>query len=225
MSKPPKTLAYTQSVRRRTAYLKELLQDNAAPAGGKATPQPASASCASRSAATPQVNQRQSQANGATLPQQRKTSHSNSLLAVGEYLQRPQGRCSQLAAKTYNLSRLNQIFQAYLPPHLHDHATLARLDSGGWIVQTDSPAWATRLRYLLPNLQKPLAEHLGIQIPAPRIRIAPPAVPAPPPPPPRRMVMTDKTVSVLEGAARNLPDRRLSEAMLRLARHARQSKP
>ena len=223
MSKPPKTPAYTQSVRRRTAYLKELLQDNAAPAGGKTTPQPASAPYASRSAATAQVDQRQRKANETTLPQHCKTS--NPLLAVGEYLQRPQGRCSQLTAKTHNLSRLNQIFKAYLPPHLHDHATLARLDSSGWIVQTDSPAWATRLRYLLPNLQKPLAEHLGIQIPAPRIRIAPPAVPAPPPPPARRMVMTDKAVSVLEGAARNLPDRRLSEAMLRLARHARQSKP
>ncbi len=222
MSKPPRPLASHQSVRRRTAYLKALLQDKAAPEGTKVTSQPASASCTSRSAATPKVNQLQSQTRGSTLPQQQKTS--NTLLAVGEYLQHPQGRCSQLAAKTHNLSRLNQIFRAYLPPHLHDHATLARLDSDGWVVQTDSSAWATRLRYLLPSLQKPLAEHLGTQIPAPRIRIAPPAVPAPTPPPPRRMVMTDEAVSVLEGAARNLPDRRLGEAMLRLARHGRQSK-
>ncbi|MCP5425389.1 MAG: DUF721 domain-containing protein [Gammaproteobacteria bacterium] len=144
------------------------------------------------------------------------------LIAVDATLKRKRNKpLNDLVNKTLHLAQLNRVFRSMLPTHLQEHATLARLDEEGWVVQTDSSAWATRLRYALPELRKPLQLHLGIELPRPRIRIAPPAVPEAPPPPSRRMTVTDQTVSVLENAAQNVADPRLGAAILRLAEHAR----
>ena len=144
----------------------------------------------------------------------------NSLVAVRERLQRPQGRFAELLAQVQRLTQLNQLLRAFLPSSLHEHVTLARLDPDGWVVQTDAPAWAARLRYILPNLRQPLGEKLGIEVPPPQIRIAPSEVPCSPPP--RRMIITDKAAQELEEAARQFSDPHLSAAVLRLAEHARQ---
>jgi hypothetical protein len=144
------------------------------------------------------------------------------LRSTEEHMQRSKSHVAKLILQTKQLSELNHIFHAYLPAYLHAHASLAKLDSEGWVVQTDSPVWATRLRYILPSLQKPLSEKLNFQVPAPRIRVAPPAIPLPPPPRARRMTITHNTAKVLEGAARNLTDRRLGAVMARLAAHAKQ---
>jgi hypothetical protein len=144
------------------------------------------------------------------------------LRSTDEHMQRSNSRIAKLILQTKQLSEINHIFHAFLPAYLHEHASLAKLDSEGWVVQTDSPVWATRLRYILPSLQKPLSEKLKFQVPIPRIRVAPPAVPLPPPPQARRMTITDNTAKVLEGAARNLPDRKLGAVMARLAAHAKQ---
>lgn len=155
-----------------------------------------------------------------TLPA--KPPARRTLRSTDEHMQRSRSRVAKLISQTKHLSEINNIFHAFLPTYLHDHASLARLDSEGWVVQTDSPVWATRLRYILPSLQKPLSEKLKFQVPTPRIRVAPPAVPLPPPLQARRMTITDSTAKVLEGAARNLPDRRLGAVMARLAAHAKQ---
>lgn len=144
------------------------------------------------------------------------------LAPVGECLARSAGPLATLLAHTRRLVELNRIFLAYLPPAFREHATLARMDAEAWIVQTDSAAWATRLRYGLPSIRQQLGRQVGIPLPPPRIRIAPPEVPPPPPPSPRRMVVSESTVATLESAARNLEDPRLGAAMMRLARHARQ---
>lgn len=146
----------------------------------------------------------------------------NPLVAATEQLHQPGSQVAKLVWQTKRLSELNRIFHAFLPSYLHAHAFLARLDQENWVVQTDSSAWATRLRYILPNLRHPLGEHLGIAVPPPRIRIAPPAVPLPPPPPNRRMTITDSTARLIESAAQNIPDRQLGAVMRRLAAHARQ---
>jgi len=70
------------------------------------------------------------------------------------------------------------------------------------------------------TLSHELGEKLGIEVPPPQIRIAPPEVPSPPPS--RRMIITDNTVKTLEEAAQQFSDPRLSAAVMRLAEHARQ---
>jgi hypothetical protein len=145
----------------------------------------------------------------------------NPLRAVEEHLQHPRGRFAELLSQIQRLHQLNQLLHAFLPPHLQDHATLARLDADAWVVQTDSPVWQTRLYYLLPALRQPLSEKLGFAVPPPQIRIVPPEAP-PKAPPVRRMTMTEKTVQELEQAAREFSDPRLRAAVQRLAEHGRQ---
>jgi len=145
----------------------------------------------------------------------------NPLRTVEEHLQHSRGRFAELLSQIQRLHRLNQLLRAFLPLHLQDHATLARLDVDAWVVQTDSPVWLTRLRYLLPALRQPLSEKLGFAVPPPQIRIVPPEA-QPKAPPVRRMTMTDETAQVLEEAARQFSDPRLSAAVRRLAEHGRQ---
>jgi len=68
-----------------------------------------------------------------------------SIPTVGEFCATPLA-CWDNLWRRRQLNRLSQIFHAYLPPHLRDHAVLVRLDAEGWEVQTDSASWATRLR-------------------------------------------------------------------------------
>ena len=122
-------------------------------------------------------------------------------------------------ARADRLARLSQIFHAYLPPHLRDHAVLVRLDAEGWEVQTDSPSWATRLRYALPTIRQALGQQVGMMLPKPRIRVVPAAEPVQPQRP--RLTLTRHSAEVLETAARTLTDPRLGAALRRLAAHGR----
>ncbi len=142
-----------------------------------------------------------------------------SVPTVGEVLRHPSGVLGQLMARADQLARLSQIFRAYLPPHLRDHAVLVRLDAEGWEVQTDSPSWATRLRYALPTIRQALGQQVGMTLPKPRIRVVPAAEPAQPQRP--RLTLTRRNAEVLEAAARTLTDPRLGAALRRLAAHGR----
>ena len=143
----------------------------------------------------------------------------DSVPTVGETLRHPSGVLGQLMARADRLARLSQIFHAYLPPHLRDHAVLVRLDAEGWEVQTDSPSWATRLRYALPTIRQALGQQVGMMLPKPRIRVVPAAEPVQPQRP--RLTLTRHSAEVLETAARTLTDPRLGAALRRLAAHGR----
>jgi len=142
-----------------------------------------------------------------------------SIPTVGEALRHPPGVLGQLIAQAGQLNRLSRIFRAYLPPHLHDHAVLVRLDAEGWEVQTDSASWATRLRYALPTIRQGLGQQLGIALPKPRVRVVPAAAPSLPQRP--HLTLTRRNAEVLETAARTLTDPRLGAALRRLAAHGR----
>ena len=143
-----------------------------------------------------------------------------SIPAVGQRLRQSTGVLGRLVAKADEMNRLSRLFRAYLPPHLHDHAVLIRLDQEAWEVRADSASWATRLRYALPNIRPLLSEHLGVALPKPRIYVAPAT--APPPPPQRlRLTLTQRNAELLEATARSLPDARLGAALRRLAANAR----
>lgn len=142
-----------------------------------------------------------------------------SVPTVGEVLRHPSGVLGQLMARVERLAQLSQIFHAYLPPHLRDHAVLVRLDAESWEVQTDSPSWATRLRYALPTIRQALGQQVGLTLPKPRIRVVPAAEPVQPQRP--RLTLTRRNAEVLETAARAQTDPRLGAALRRLAAHGR----
>ena len=151
--------------------------------------------------------------------QQKASSKMTQQMAlVRDHLRNPKGQLAKLLAQTDKLQHVNRVFRAYLPNHLHEHAMITTMSAKVWVVQTDSSAWATRLRYVLPNLQQQLSDHLKKPVPPLTIRIKPgntveAAVE------PRRMALTEKTAKLLEGTARDLNDQRLGSALLRLSRH------
>jgi hypothetical protein len=152
-------------------------------------------------------------------PDEPSNSSIASMRTVGEVLRHPSGVLGKLMARASRLVRLSGIFRAYLPPLLRDHAVLLELNAERWEVQTDSAAWATRLRYALPTIRQALGQQLNITLPKPRIRVMPAAVPSPAPH--RRLTLTRRNAEVLEAAARAQPDPRLSAALRRLAAHGR----
>ena len=138
--------------------------------------------------------------------------------AIGDGLRQQDGVLGMLMARADRLAQLTRILHAYLPAHLRDHAVLLRLDAEAWTVQTDSPAWATRLRYALYNIRPTLGRHLQLELPKPRIRVAPTAEPVPVLRP--RPTLTADSARLLEVTAGNVFDSRLSAALRKLAAHA-----
>ncbi len=150
----------------------------------------------------------------------RRVGRPSRLLSASDYLHRQHGRIGGLVAHGDRLTRINRLLRAYLPPHLRDHARVVAIGPEWWTVQTESAAWATRLRYLLPSLQKQLGTELGQAVPPLRLRIEPlPEEHSDTMP--RRLTLTRQNAHVLEGAADSIDDCDLGAALRRLARHAR----
>ena len=161
---------------------------------------------------------------------QTKAMRSSTMTPIGDCLRRPKGRLAQLIAQTDYLTRLNRVFHAYLPPHLRDHAQITHQGEQAWTIQTESSAWATRLRYVLPTLRQQISEHLGQEIPRLQIRVQPTATEhgrhstTPTATPTRRMHITKQSADLLAGAAENVNDQKLGAALLRLAERAQAAK-
>ena len=171
----------------------------------------------------PRKTQAQSQLEPTVTEQKKGPSNmTQQMTLVRDHLRSPKGRLAKLLAHTDKLQHVNRVFLAYLPNHLHEHAMITNMSTKAWVVQTDSSAWATRLRYVLPNLQQQLSDHLKKQIPPLTVRIKPgntvEVVVEP-----RRMELTKETAKLLEGTAQDLDDQRLGSALLRLSRHVASS--
>jgi hypothetical protein len=225
MAKQSETLDRRRSLARQyTARLREILRSPAVPqevpqarlaepSGSRPLPQAAQVPQSKTPALPPAAS---------SGPIERSGTGTHHFSIMAYCLRRPRSRVAQLVAKAQRLAHVNQVLRTFLPPHVQEHAVLVRMEPKAWVVQTDSSAWATRLRYLLPNLRQQLAKQLAMPVPALRIRIVPAALPPPSPPPARRLSLTEATANGLEQAARGLADKRLGAAILRLAKHGRQ---
>lgn len=137
--------------------------------------------------------------------------------SVAECLQQPAGRLAAVVAQGERLARLNRLLQALLPPHLQAYARFKSLSPQVWIVQTDSAARATRLRYVLPGLRQQLEAELKQPVPDLKLHVEPP-VAARSPAPPRRLTLNESNADLLKSTADSIKDERLGAALLRLAR-------
>ncbi|MDX1656653.1 MAG: DUF721 domain-containing protein, partial [Candidatus Competibacteraceae bacterium] len=88
-------------------------------------------------------------------------------------MQKVQGTLAGLLHQGQQLARLQRILDDLLPVQLQGRATLVRLDPEAWVVQAESPVWATRLRFSLPALRQQLAQRLGTAVPPLKIKVAP----------------------------------------------------
>ncbi len=83
-------------------------------------------------------------------------------------------RLIDICQRTVLLEELNSKLNGYLPPSLQAHCQVGSFNSGCLVIVTRDPAWASQLRYILPELRDRLRKEAGIyQLSSIKITITP----------------------------------------------------
>lgn len=134
--------------------------------------------------------------------------------------QDPESVLAFIQNKVQQLTKLNHIWQAEISGDLAEHTRVANFRDGYLIVECDSAAWATRLRYTLPDITQKLLKHSDLrdlthiewniqpQFHAPNTQLSQ----LPP-------VLSHASAALLKNAADNIQVKPLQEALLRIAQH------
>src|SRR5436190_655722 len=124
--------------------------------------------------------------------------------------------------KVQQLIKLNQIWQVVIPSELNEHTRVANFRDGCLIIECDSAAWATRLRYLLPDIKQKLLNcpdlHNLVQIEwsiQPEFHIQNTQLKQLP------LTLSSHNAELLKNAADTIPIKSLQEALLRIAEHVK----
>jgi len=115
------------------------------------------------------------------------------------------------------LQRLAALVRDKLGPELAAHCQMSNLRGTTLILSVGSTAWASRLRYQVPQLLQRFRtdERLSV-ISEIEIRVSPASSP-PAAPPPRRVSMSDDAALCVQRCAESVDDQRLKSALSRLA--------
>jgi hypothetical protein len=81
----------------------------------------------------------------------------------GIFQQDPEGILAFIQKKVAQLKKLNQIWQEEIAEDLAAHSRIANFRDGHLIIECDSAAWATRLRYMLPEIRQKLRQYPDLQ--------------------------------------------------------------
>ena len=140
----------------------------------------------------------------------RKPSH-NPFLA-------PQGKVADLITRARHIQRVARRVAPLLGEELAAHCRVAQLDRQVLVLIADSPAWANRIRFQGPQIQRDLAA-AGMPVSRLEVRVRPPEAP------PREEIpipikpLSEHSAKCLEALASAHADSPLGAALQRLARH------
>lgn len=127
-----------------------------------------------------------------------------------------------IQSKVQQLISLNQIWQTAILNELNEHTRVANFREGYLIIECDSAAWATRLRYLLPDIKQKLLTypdlHNLVQI---EWSIQPAFHTQAMPLKPLPLTLSDTNAALLKNAAETIRTKPLQEALLRIAEHVK----
>jgi hypothetical protein len=131
-------------------------------------------------------------------------------------LGKPAPRLARLLRRVAELKRADAEFSSLLPEDLRGHCHIAACREGRVLLHVDSSAWATRLRYLLPELRE--RSTLLSRAEKTEVKVRPPEAPQPvvERPPPQ---LSPGAAKVLLECSRHLSHPPLAESLRRLARH------
>lgn len=134
----------------------------------------------------------------------------------------PEGVLAFIQNKVQQLIKLNQVWQLAIPSELHGHTHVANFREGYLIIECDSAAWATRLRYLLPDIKQQLLNYPDlrdlIQIEwyiQPEFHAQPLQLTSFPP------ILSSTNAELLKNAAETIRIKSLQEALLRITEHVK----
>ncbi len=137
---------------------------------------------------------------------------------MGGLLAGAAGGLGDLVARAWRLARATDCLRQGLPSPLGDHGRVAGFEGGTVVVQADSAAWASRLRFMTAEVIAAVSPVLG-RVDRVKVSVAspPPAArPAPRREPPQ---LGPEPAQTLARAAASVNDPALREALHRLARH------
>ena len=116
------------------------------------------------------------------------------------------------------LQALTRLLNQCLSGELADHVLVANLHNETLVLQADSAAWATKLRYLAPQLLRCLQQHEPLaSVQRLEFRVAPQSQPATPAASPAQL--SSAGADTILASAQTVSDPNLRAALKRLARH------
>ncbi len=138
---------------------------------------------------------------------------------LGHLLGRSSGHIRALVHRARHLQQLTTKLQNYIKPPLSHHCAVTNINNEVLILHADSPVWAARLRYRIPDIQKYMQDQCGLKtLHSIRIRVLLPECGSRNQNA-RRMKITPDTARLLRKVAASVPDPMLRSVLLRLSRH------
>lgn len=137
---------------------------------------------------------------------------------VGIFHQDPESVLGFIQKKVTQLTKLNQLWHVSIAADIAEHSRVANYRDGCLIIELDSAAWATRLRYILPEITPKLLIHPDLQdlsdiewyiqphfysAAIQRNKVSP--------------VLSNASAQLLKNAAGNIKVKSLQEALLRVS--------
>jgi hypothetical protein len=131
--------------------------------------------------------------------------------------QDPQSILGFIQKKVMELNQLNEIWRTENTADLAQHSRIANFRDSCLVIEVDNAAWATRLRYLLPDLKQQLMKHAALKnLKKIEWYIQPHFHPISQPsklPP----VLSNNSTQLLKNTALNIKTSPLQESLMRLA--------
>ena len=128
------------------------------------------------------------------------------------------GRLQSLLRRAEAVESLNALVRGHLAAPLDQHCRVANLKNGVLTLQTESPAWAARLRYTVPQLLAALRADPRLESAFTTIRVSVVPQQVRRDRPGRRASLSSRSADSLRAAAEGMSDPRLAAALRRLAR-------
>jgi len=125
---------------------------------------------------------------------------------------------AELSAAAHAAGRLCAALQRALPPDLRPHLRGAHLRDATLVVLVDGPEWATRLRFLEPELKAALDARTRRAVNRCAVRVLLPDGTSRAAPRRAPRVLTDAARAALEAGSTRVADPQLAAALKRLAR-------
>ena len=123
---------------------------------------------------------------------------------------------AKLLRTSQALRRATDYLHANVDTVFAEHCVVARIESDAVGIVVDGAVWASRMRYLVPQLQQTFADYLGVPVP-PVVDIRVGTPPATAPGAPERTLSAASRQTIAD-AAEAVPPGPLSDALKRLAK-------
>lgn len=132
----------------------------------------------------------------------------------------PESVLAFIQSKVQQLTKLNQIWQAEICKDLAEHTRVANFRDGYLIIECDSAAWATRLRYTVPDITLKLLKHPDLRdLTHIEWNIQPLFHTPPMQLSTASLALSATSAQLLKNAADHIKVKPLQEALLRIAQH------